>query len=281
MRKTRRVNKRRKYSSLRKRKSRRISMKGGSGLNATCAQIGISPVARFVNPDNVTLLRLFTFGTKLQMKAWLDLLELCRTKNVPVYILTSGNKIGIIRTLQLMNLQWYFEDVLCVHPDPIVNPDNRTNPSHDFHGKTKYEVIRQIIDEKKGPGEKDPNGYFLDDDDSNNENSRLCPSIEFKDVYNPEGKPTDFDWKQIHENLIYKLSIDHLKLTPINEDDGDYNFTPIPTITKITSEVDNGTVKVLFLDWDKTVQIHPDAIPFQDEMTEIKFFKKGLIYKGY
>ena len=154
MRKTRRVNKRRKYSSLRKRKSRRISMKGGSGLNATCAQIGISPVARFVNPDNVTLLRLFTFGTKLQMKAWLDLLELCRTKNVPVYILTSGNKIGIIRTLQLMNLQWYFEDVLCVHPELSVNPKNLTNPPHDFHGKTKYEVIRQIIDEKKGPDRK-------------------------------------------------------------------------------------------------------------------------------
>lgn len=281
MRKTRRVNKRRKYSSLRKRKSRRIIMKGGSGLNATCAQIGISPVARFANTDNVTLLRLFTFGTKLQMKAWLDLLELCRTKNVPVYILTSGNKIGIIRTLQLMNLQWYFEDVLCVHPNKSVNPDNRTNSSHDFHDKTKYTVIRQIIDEKKVPGEQDPNGYFLDDDESNNENSSLCPSIEFKDVYNPEGKPTDFDWKQIHENLIYKLSVERLQLTPINEHDGDYNFTPIPTITNITSEVANGTVKVLFLDWDKTFQIHPDAIPFQDEMTERTFGKKGLIYKDY
>lgn len=279
MRKTRRVNKRRKYSSLRKRKSRRIIMKGGSGLIATCAQIGISPVARFAIDDNSLVLRLFTFGTELQMEAWLGLLRLCHTKNVPVYILTSGNKIGIIRTLQLMKLQRYFEDVLCVHPDKSVNPENLTNPSHDFHGKTKYTVIRQIIDEKKGPGEKDPNGYFLDDDDSNNENSGSCPSIEFINVSNPEGKPTDFDWKQIHENPIYKLSVEHLKLTPISEDDVDYNFTPIPVITEITSEVVTGTV--LFLDWDKTFQIHPDAVPLQDRMTEGIFAKNGLIYKDY
>lgn len=281
MRKTRRVNKRRKYSSLRKRKSRRIIMKGGSGLIKNCAEIGISNVINFANLDNVTLLRLFTFGTELQMEAWLGLLRLCHTKNVPVYILTSGNKIGIIRTLQLMKLQRYFEDVLCVHPNISVNPENRTNPLHNFHGKTKYEVIRQIIDETKVSGETDPNGYFLDDDESNKEKSSLCSSIGFINVSNPKGKPTDFHWKQIHENPIYKLSVESLKLNPISEFDGDYNFTPIPTITQITSKVSTGESKVLFLDWDKTFQIHPDAIPLQDSMTEGIFIKNGLIYKDY
>ena len=281
MRKTRRVNKRRKYLSLRKRKSRRIIMKGGSGLINNCAQIGIHDTFNFVNLDNVTLLRLFTFGTELQMEAWLGLLRLCHTKDVPVYILTSGNKIGIIRTLQLMKLQRYFDDVLCVHPELSVNPSNTKNPLHDFHGKTKYTVIRQIIDEKKGPGEKDPNGYFLDDDESNNENSGLCPSINFINVYNPEGKPTDFDWKQIHENPIYKLSVEHLALPPISESGGDYNFTPIPIITEITLNVATGIVKVLFFDWDKTFQIHSSAIPLQDKMTEISFLKNGLTYKNY
>ena len=279
MRKTRRVNKRRKYLSLRKRKSRRIIMKGGSGLIKNCAQIGISSVVRFANPNNSLVLNLFTFGTELQMEAWLGLLRLCDTNNVPVYILTSGNKIGIIRTLQLMKLQRYFEDVLCVHTDKSVNPENPTNPSHNFHGKTKYEVIRQIIDERKGVGKE--YGYFLDDDESNNENSGSCPSITFTNVSNPKGKPTDFDWNQIHENLIYKLSVEHLALPPISEYAGDYNFTPIPIITGITSQVSNGTVKVLFLDWDKTFQIYSSAIPFQDEMTEIKFIKNGLIYKEY
>jgi hypothetical protein len=256
-------------------------MKGGSGLIKNCAEIGISNVINFAGTDNVTLLRLFTFGTELQMEAWLGLLRLCHTKDVPVYILTSGNKIGIIRTLQLMKLQRYFDDVLCVHPNKSVNPKNSANPSHNFHGKTKYEVIRQIIDEPKVPGKEDPNGCFLDDDEGNNENSRSCPSIQFINVFNPEVKPTDFDWKQIHENPIYTLSVERLKLKPISEFDGDYNFTPITVITKITSEVATGESKVLFLDWDKTFQIYPDAIPLQDPMTEGIFAKNGLTYKDY
>jgi hypothetical protein len=256
-------------------------MKGGSGLIKTCAEIGISNVTRFANPVNVTLLRLFTFGTELQMEAWLGLLRLCHTKDVPVYILTSGNKIGIIRTLQLMMLQRYFEDVLCVHPELSVNPSNTKNPLHDFHGKTKYTVIRQIIDETKGSGETDPNGCFLDDDEGNKDNSGSCPSIQFIDVSKPEVKPTDFDCKQIHENPIYKLSVEHLALPPISESGGDYNFTPIPIITEITINVATGIVKVLFFDWDKTFQIHSSAIPLQDKMTEISFLKNGLTYKDY
>jgi len=189
-------------------------MKGGGRLGTNCKELGIKnhlfadDKSRY---DDIENLRLFTFGTKHQMDAWLSLLRLCNTKNIPVYILTSGNKIGIIITLQLAGLQRYFEDVLCVRDDLNVNPLNPSNPDHHaFHGKTKYEVIAQIMTENSLSCAKEaegPIGYFLDDDAGNSVNSELCRSIEFRNVNNPRRKPSDFNLAQIYDNPFYKLSV--------------------------------------------------------------------------
>ena len=86
-------------------------MKGGA-LVEKCREIGINDKYEFYNKiRHCELLRLFTFGTEQQMEAWMNLLRLASLNGVFVYILTSGNKIGIIRMLQLMLLDKYFEDV--------------------------------------------------------------------------------------------------------------------------------------------------------------------------
>ena len=286
MRKTRRINKRRKYS-IRKRKSRRINMKGGRGLVNTCREIGMSTNHYFSVIDsrneNVTNLRLFTFGTTAQHDAWLSLLRLCYSKEIPVYILTSGNKIGIIVTLQLMGLQRYFDDVLCVSHDAIVNPYSKVpGKNHDFHGKTKYEVIAQIMTEKGIPCVKEAEGhigYFLDDDAGNSVNSDVCPSIEFRNVNNPSGKPPDFSLEQIYENPFYKLNVEKLGLEPISDDGGDYNFTPITIIEEITTEVSHDRARILFLDFDKTFQKWPGAMPFHNRDIEKFFEQRRLNYR--
>jgi hypothetical protein len=279
MRKTRRINKRRKYS-LRKRKSRRINMKGGRGLVNTCREIKLLNHS-FTDLTNSENLRLFTFGTTLQKNAWLELLEACNTKNIPVYILTSGNKIGIIVTLQLMGLQGFFEDVLCVSRDTSVNPYNKLRPDyHDFHGKTKYEVIQQIMTEKGISCVGERRGFFLDDVIDHSTDSDVCPSIEFKDVINPSGKPPDFNLTQIRENPFYELSVEKLGLDPISEEEGDYNFTPFTIIGEINTEVTAGRVNILFLDFDKTFQMWSGAIPFQSHDTETNIQKKGLTYRS-
>jgi len=285
MRKTRRINKRRKYS-LRKRKSRRINMKGGRGLDNTCQEIGMSSKHYFADHDtrikNIENLRLFTFGNTAQYDAWLSLLRLCYTKDIPVYILTSGNKIGIIITLQLAGLQKYFEDVLCVSDNTSVNPRTPIHTvDHNFHGKTKYEVIQQIMTEKGIPCVGERRGFFLDDVIDHSTDSVLCPSIEFRDVINPSGKPPDFNWAQIHENPIYNVNVEKLELEPISDDGGNYNFTPITIIEEITTEVSHDRVKILFLDFDKTFQMWPGAIPFHLSSTEREFNNKkyGLMYK--
>ena len=281
MRKTRRINKRRKYS-LRKRKSRRINMKGGAkGLVNTCREIGLMNHF-FVDRANSEKLRLFTFGTTLQKDAWLGLLRLCHSKEIPVYILTSGNKIGIIVTLQLMGLQGYFDDVLCVSDNPNVNPYSKVTGHHDFHRKTKYEVIAQIMTEntllscaKEAEGSI---GYFLDDDLGNSVNFNLCPSIEFRNVNNPSGKPPDFSLEQILDNPFYKLSVEDLKLEPISEEEGDYNFTPIEIIEEMTKKVNAGRARILFLDFDKTFQKWPGAMPFHIRGIEKYFENRRLNY---
>ena len=124
-------------------------------------------------------------------------------------------------------------------------------------------------------------GDFLDDDLANSVNSELCPSIAFKNVVNPGGKPDDFDWEKIHENPFYKLNVGKLDLDPIDEFlDGEYNFTPIDTINEIYRKVIAGIVKALFLDFDKTFQIYSGAMPFTRTVTlEQQFRIDGLSYK--
>lgn len=283
MRKTRRINKRRKYS-IRKRKSRRINMKGGAkGLVTTCREIRLLNHS-FTDSTNREKLRLFTFGTTLQKDAWLSLLRLCNIKDIPVYILTSGNKIGIIVTLQLMGLQGYFDDVLCVSRDTSVNPYNKLRPDfHDFHNKTKYEVIAEIMRENELSCAKEaegPIGYFLDDVIDHSKDSKLCPSIEFRNVINPSEKPKDFDLAQIYDNPFYELSVEKLGLGSISEEEGDYNFTPIEIIKEMTEEVNADRARILFLDFDKTFQKWPGAIPFQSRDTESIIQKKGLLYSS-
>jgi hypothetical protein len=258
-------------------------MKGGGRLGTNCKELGIKNhlfADEKSRNDDIENLRLFTFGTTLQKDAWLSLLRLCNTKNIPVYILTSGNKIGIIVTLQLAGLQQYFEDVLCVRDDLNVNPLNPSNPDHHaFHGKTKYEVIAQIMTENRLSCHGERIGYFLDDDAVNSVNSDLCRSIEFRNVNNPSGKPSDFNLAQIHDNPFYKLSVEDLKLKPISEQEGDYNFTPIQIIEEMTGEVNAGRARILFLDFDKTFQKWPGAIPFHIRGIETFFEQRGLNYK--
>lgn len=165
--KSHRINKRQKRQKRQKRRSHkggrgRKLMRGGLGLNDS-TNIGLQGTYSFVNPANQQHLKMFTFGSQSQHELWLQLLTVCHQMNVPVYILTSGNKVGIIRTLQLMGLADAFVEVLCTHYDLSVNPDNLSG-QHNFRGQTKYYVIQQILAERglscNGPP---PIGYLLDD----------------------------------------------------------------------------------------------------------------------
>jgi hypothetical protein len=285
MKKSRRINKRKintkrraRYRSKTRKNNHKIWIMKGGGLRAEdCRNIGIDYAYRFNNPDSnpslyTNLLRSYMFGTKLQEDAWMNLLRLCKDNNIPVYILTSGNKVGIIRMLQLTVIDRYITEVLCTHPQGPVNPKN-TSETHNFHEKDKYEVIQSIVIEHGLPTGlcSPPIGYFLDDDKVNFVKQQLCLSIEHKCVLSVRKDehdddvprvPPGFDDNDLKNNEIYKLTVEHLRITPIDDRRPDFNFTPISIIEEVFAAVKRGTIRILFLDFDKTLQIHNMAISF-------------------
>lgn len=351
--KSHRINKRQKRQKRQKRRSHkggrgRKLMRGGLGPNDS-TNIGLQGTYSFADPANQQHLKMFTFGSQSQHDLWLYLLNLCKQNGVPVYILTSGNKVGIIRTLQLMGWGDAFVEVLCTHLDKTINPDN-VSGQHNFHGQTKYQVIQQILAEHelRCDGDGPPIGYLLDDsgfftaqrlvkrlkidlatatalvaalqqggvvqqygvipeqyDENvvkgiirqtqygqyadhiysvvarvrNSDFLKLCPAIQFMDVLShsvaaPLTAP-DFDLAALQANPIYQLNVNRLSLPAINETHADFNFTPQVILQHMIQLVKNGSVKILFVDFDKTFQIWEGAIQFEQDI--LKFFAQAGI----
>lgn len=269
--KSNRINKRRsrgtrKHGGGRSRISRRMRMKGGLGPNDS-TNIGLAGTYSFANPAVQQEFKMFTFGTQIQFDAWNALLNACRIHEVPVYILTSGNKVGIIRTLQLLGLDTYFVEVLCTNKDPVKIPVNPVNSvGHNFKGKHKYEVIQQIMAERglncklQGP----PIGYLMDDGAHNRDREpALCPAIQFMNVLSHKQTPPDYDQEKLLANPFYQLNVNQLGLPAIDGPKAEFNFTPIANIAGVTGQVNAGQIQILFLDFDQTFQMWEGAVPFE------------------
>jgi len=245
------------HGTQKKRRIRhKMIMKGGIKFE-TYKKIGLTQAYRFTKidaPENADAFRSYTFGSARRRDLWMVLLRLCDSMNIPVYILTSGNKNGIIRALQLMNLDKYIVDVLCTNEDAHFNPINIAG-EENFHGKSKYYVISRILTRHGLPTTKGPDGrpigYFLDNDESNFHDDSSCTSIKsclVKTTSSPE-EPGELDStiRELNDNKFYQL----LRKEPDN-----LNFIPIEMIESITKEVEKDLVKILFLDYDGVFQIH-------------------------
>lgn len=241
-------------------------MRGGLGPHDG-VNIDITDRFSFVNQNHIDELALFTFGTPLQRAAWTRLLETCLRKNVPVYILTAGNRVGIIRTLQLLNMDHYFTEVLGTLATTgsqnelrvLSNPQNRTN-QHNFQGMSRYNVISQIISElSQSDSSAKTTGCFLDDDTRNEHESSLAPSVEFLHTKSePNTRPDDYNEATLRSNPFYQFRMRYVcKRDTIN-------FTPISLIEDVTTKVDNGTYNLVFVDFDETFQISDSAFPLQN-----------------
>ena len=267
------------------------SMRGGLGVHDG-ANIGITNRFRFEDPRNIDEFATFIFGCESQKTAWINLLEECLKCEVPVYILTSGNKVGIIRTLQLLNMDHYFKEVLCTNTgeptewslasveSPIeveklrmsaalVNPENILG-YHNFRGLRKYDVIHQILTELEISPNGTINGCFLDDDINNRDVERKVLTVEFihtgpyrtlKSNNTPNEKPEDFSPESFINNKFYRLYKQTICQIIRHSQ---YNFTPSYMIDEVKTKVQKGEYKIVFLDFDKTFQTFNGAFPFQN-----------------
>lgn len=237
--------------------SRRMRMKGGLGLNDS-VNIRLQGTYSFANPADQQEFKIFTFGTQMQFNAWNALLAACQARGVPVYILTSGNKVGIIRTLQLLGLDTEFVEVLCTNEKQSVNPPNSSG-RHDFQTQHKYRVIQQIMAERGLNCQGPPIGYLMDDGAHNSDLApALCPAIQFMNVLSHQQTPPDYNQDALLANKFYKLNVNQLGL-----DAARFNFTPIANIAGVTGQVNAGQIQILFVDFDQTFQIWEGAVQFE------------------
>jgi hypothetical protein len=220
----------------------------------------------FLREEDVVLFKLYVFGSDERRVAWETLLTECNNYGVPVYILSAGDKIGIIRMLQLMNLDDMFEEVLCTNKWESVNPKT-IDGSHNFQGYTKYNVIRAILRENHDiPLAFDPLTFIvapigcLMDDDKSMDIDIPNKSIVFENVNSVV--------QTISDNKFYKFVVAsdfflHVKSRW---------FANVGVIQKVTELVKNGTYKIVFIDFDRTFQQWPGAIPVYDTT-----FKKAFM----
>jgi hypothetical protein len=143
--------------------------------------MGIRDTWSFTNPHHTDAFREYIFGTPEHLGLWITLFTLCgKYKRIPIFIVTSGNLIGVIRTIQLLGLAEYVEEVISIRENNHqTNPNPMINPRRYFAGETKADVIKTIMTEKGIPCERGDNGLplaaFFDDQPHNFEG--LCPSV--------------------------------------------------------------------------------------------------------
>jgi len=135
---------RQKYSRYRR------LQKGGLRPDTNSGEVlGITHTWSFRDPELVTPFQDYIFGVDTYKNLWLELLQACKTKQIPVYVITSGNLIGVIRTIQLLGLSDLFEEVISIRANTDTNPNPLINPARYFGGvKNKNEVIEKIMKEK-------------------------------------------------------------------------------------------------------------------------------------
>ena len=242
--------------------SRRMRMKGGlRPIDLT--NIRLQGTYAFANPADQQEFKMFTFGTQMQFDAWNALLLACQTRGLPVYILTSGNKVGIIRTLQLLGLDAAFVEVLCTNSKQSANPLNSSG-QHNFQSQHKYRVIQQIMAERGLNCQGPPIGYLMDDGAHNSDLApALCPAIQFMNVLSHQQTPPDYNQAELLANKFYTLNVNKLGLEAINGLNARFNFTPIAKIAEVTAQVNAGQIQILFVDFDQTFQMWEGAIPFE------------------
>jgi hypothetical protein len=253
--------------------------------------MGINDSWSFKNPDHIDAFREYIFGTPEHLGLWINLFTLCKEKNIPIFIVTSGNLTGVIRTIQLLGLAEYVEEVISINENSERNPNPIINRERYFAGKTKAHVIKTIMDEKKIPcerGEKEPPLAAFFDDQSHNFKG-LCPSVKqeyvgmntFKMSENSTRATKLIDRMKV--NFFYKMFKDRhdrqkqtqqshqcftndtiltLAIDGINRDDTKHDYKIFDYLKSQLDEFSN--IQILFLDWDGTVSFWPGPPEFHD-----------------
>jgi hypothetical protein len=288
-----RLTRRMKRNNARRTKNNRkyFQMKGGLGPHDG-VNIGITDRMSFKYPErNLANFKEYIFGSNERAEQWISLLTLCHTKRVPVYIITNGNKIGIVRTLQLLEMDHLIKEVLCIRKDRRVNPRNTTG-LHDFGTEedryaTKFEVIAQIMSENDRSCEYSDGSphqcIFVDDDDVYRSSARreLCLNVEILNAKQSIESKNSCENKAIlktFNNNYFSILFDNICMFTRDQYKS-INIIPQECIDRITARVTGETCNILFLDCDGTLFIQPGALSLHNPGIHDRINKYLIINK--
>jgi hypothetical protein len=271
-RKTRRVGKKRKYKKRINVTRKYKFLRGGLGEN-DYQRIGIHDKFSFIGPENmIQEFEKYVFGSVEHATKWKEILQLCRHREIPFYILTSGNRLGVIRTLQLLELDDYVTEVLCNNDDKLSNPphakpvdeDEDAQRHESFRKMNKYQIIQQILGDT--PGEY--TGIFIDNDERNRFGDELCSNVEFIHAtgtqISKDYNPTifmDYVTTIPQHNPLYSVFTSKLKLHMYGK--LYTNLVATSVLDTIIERLKGGLIKILFADFDGTMSPWGGALPFQ------------------
>jgi hypothetical protein len=280
---TKRIRKRRQRTKKLKiiRKTKRYKIKrGGTGPNDH-ENIGITDRWSFTNETDLENFKIYIFGSIERYDLWIQIMKACKDKEntdtdtdtdtdkILFYILTSGNKVIIIRILQLLKIDDLVEEVLCVNDNQQANPRNRNSNRDTFKGKCKYHVIEQIIKElyviKKCP--INVTGAFIDDDIDNEHNSQFCSTIQF--IHATGDIVPTLNSKNPYRLLCQEISPDYagkIYLSP-------HIVTP-DILGGLLQNIQGSYTSCVFADFDRTVSPYNGVLPFHNQMFKNKFFER-------
>ena len=273
-RKTRRVSKKRRRHTKKRRNVKRTHkykyLRGGLGEN-DYANIGISTKFSFsddgklIQEKMVDEFKKYVFGSEEHAQKWEEILRLCADKEIPFYILTSGNKVGIIRTLQLLELADYVTEVLCNNRNALANPQvvNRT-----FDRMNKYQIIRSILAARCD--QPDYTGIFIDNDKRQMINNELCNNVGFIhatgdniNIYDVSLYPRTIFMTYVlglsrHQSLSHYFDKEVIERMYINNT----NLVHTTVLDDIIRQLNSNPIQILFADFDGTMSPWGGALPF-------------------
>ena len=272
-RKTRRLSKKRRRHTKKRRNVKRTHkykfLRGGLGDN-DYANIDIRDKYSFGNPDKLDYEKIeefktYVFGTKEHAQKWEEILRLCADKKIPFYILTSGNKVGIIRTLQLLELADYVTEVLCNNRNALANPQvvNRT-----FDRMNKYQIIRSILAARYD--QPDYTGIFIDNDERQMINNELCNNVGFIhatgdniNIYDVSLYPRTIFMTYVlglsrHQSLSQYFDKEVIERMYIKNT----NLVHTTVLDDIIRQLNSNPIQILFADFDGTMSPWGGALPF-------------------
>jgi hypothetical protein len=280
-RKTRRVSKKRRRHTKKRRNVKRTHkykfLRGGLGDN-DYANIGIGDVWSFSDATKIEEFKTYVFGTEEHAEAWIAIMTACKEKNIPFYILTSGSKVGIIRTLQLLGLSELVTEVLCNNrKHNSSNPINEHKPIRNtFKDKNKYDIIKDILAEEYKKTTEDSSaeshlykGIFVDNDLRNGltEDNNLCPNVEFMLASGKQVRILDKikfpqrSFFQFIKDLSMKIDGFYSLWIELYEYKNT-NLVDIELLHRIIDKIDTEEIKCFFSDFDGTMSPWRSALPF-------------------